>query len=198
MANQNWMTSEKPIQLKSRPIQIGLSPPTTPSIPIYCISNISSLNMSLSERTPLLPQFASPSNAQVDSAKKVAFSAGEALAALKAGMSLSPYLTPCVSLADLRCSLMHTGKMPTHQQFDKLIAKALDSDLLNLGVGSGRTGRLSEEGARVVKAFRDVLEAVRNVGEEKNGSLSSILRDGKSSSPRHVVLIFAFLFLPIS
>jgi hypothetical protein len=124
------------------------------------------------ETTPLLPQFATPSNATVDAAKKTAFSAAEAMAALKAGSSSlvsASTVASYDSLTRLSILYVYTGKMPTHQQFDKLVAKALDSDVLSLGVGAGRTGRLSEEGARVVKAFRDVLQAVRNVGEQKNG-----------------------------
>lgn len=73
--------------------------------------------------------------------------------------------------------------MPTNDQFDKLLQKTLDSDVLSLGVGrNGRTGRLSEEGARVVKAFREVIEAIRDVSSQKNGAASSISFSGLRQS----------------
>ncbi|KAL7416019.1 hypothetical protein BDY24DRAFT_359249 [Mrakia frigida] len=96
------------------------------------------------ERSPLLPTHVQPSQETVDETRKTAFSLASAVGALKA------------------------GKLPSHDQIDKLLSAALDSDILSLSI-SGRTGRLSEEGARVVKSLREVISAIRTVGEQKNG-----------------------------
>jgi hypothetical protein len=110
------------------------------------------------ERSPLLPthdgrhsqterQVASAANDAAAQAKQQAFKLAPAMAALKA------------------------GKLPSQDQLDKLLKAALDSDVLSPGIGRGgsRTGRLSEEGARVVRAIRKVMEASIHLGEAKNG-----------------------------
>lgn len=105
------------------------------------------------ERSPLLPTHLQPNQQTVDHAKdqarKTGFKIATALAAFQA------------------------GKLPSQQQLDALLGKALESDLLSPGIGrgGGRTGRLSEEGSRVIRALREVIAAIGNVGQEKNGSL---------------------------
>ncbi|CDZ97340.1 hypothetical protein [Phaffia rhodozyma] len=103
------------------------------------------------ERSPLLPTHLQPNQQTVDQAKdqarKASFKIATAIAAFQA------------------------GKLPSQSQLNALLAKALDSDLLSPGIGrgGGRTGRLSEEGSRVVRALRDVVSAIGVVGNEKNG-----------------------------
>lgn len=142
--------------LPSLSLSLSLSPTHTHThLPISPIMSSSS-----TERSPLLPTHA-PSAGQLQStaqdatasARHTAFQLAPALAALQA------------------------GKLPSQAQLSKLLDAALASDVLNPGIGraGSRTGRLSEEGARVVRAFRAVLEAAGKLGDEKNGAWPSRL-----------------------
>lgn len=114
-----------------------------------------------SERTPLLPT----SRSDLPSASQVQSTAEDAAQSVKqASFKLAPAL-----------AALKAGKLPSQEQLEKLLDNALDSDVLSPGIGKAgsRTGRLSEEGARVIKALRKVLQAAEQLGHEKNGAFLS-------------------------
>lgn len=106
----------------------------------------------MSETEPLLPTSARqqlPSQSQVQRklpSKGQRIHAAQSLGALKA------------------------GKFPSQDQLNKMIDVIVSSDVLKSGGGpNSRTARLGDEGYRVTEDVKNVLRALKQWGEEKNG-----------------------------
>lgn len=85
---------------------------------------------------------------------------------------LAPPQSQLDKLADVLAAL-HVGKLPSQDQLNRAIQLALRSDILNPAAKLGY-GTLNNSGKKVVADVRKILDAVLQLGLEKNGAHNSL------------------------
>ncbi|RSH91097.1 hypothetical protein EHS25_010273 [Saitozyma podzolica] len=113
----------------------------------------------MSERTPLLSGTVNGNGPSVSAS----------LPSRRDVESMIPDKGERIKVAEVLGSL-EAGKLPSQQQISKLLEVILRSDTLkSTGGPTSRTARLGAEGQRVLDQLKDVLQAFKAWGEEKNG-----------------------------
>jgi hypothetical protein len=64
---------------------------------------------------------------------------------------------------------LDAGKFPTQQQIDQFIDSVLKSGLTQVEPSS-EYGELSEQGRTLIQDIRDILDAYKQLGDNKNGA----------------------------